>query len=347
MTTWYVDSLQSCSVINSTYTTTFASVLYNIKEFMKLGTGTNGWGLWFSSDGAVFGVPGDLVDRWTSVSTLTDGAWAVFKSAAGIQVCIHKGATARYGLAFSLSAGFTGGGATTRPTATDEMVLGERTDSGLSYDYIYCSGSYQNGLIHLSSTDGKNLFVAILKFGIVVSLFGVGEIISSRASDTTGYVVYRAGTIGNLIIDTDGYSGYYKRTANVFCCEVCGVTAYEYSTATNPFWALMRKYDDSGNANAIFLDPCVGSKASAQGAHCISGFKGHPFSDIGYVLELDVLVGTRINYSNQMLRGRLNGIRRVQTLPNGFIYSDSEFGDTRIVLGDYSIPWKSGVILQV
>jgi hypothetical protein len=101
-------------------------------------------------------------NTWTAPASLVwsgsgNHSWIVLKSSAigapgGIQLCIALNSNVSWNItvAVSPSAGFTGGTATTRPTATDETLLASAN--------AWKGSSSTNGVLHvMQSTDGQVL----------------------------------------------------------------------------------------------------------------------------------------------------------------------------------------------
>lgn len=121
----------------------------------------NGIGLVYSGGGLVtYGSAAlDTVDRWTLRQDLvrpknnSAHAWIVLRQtgiATNFEICLDLVSTTNFNLNFvvSYSAGFTGGSATARPTATDEAVV-------LSAPYGYSGAAVAYALHAMQSTDGK------------------------------------------------------------------------------------------------------------------------------------------------------------------------------------------------
>jgi hypothetical protein len=108
----------------SVQTQTFLLAMKNLlKAFALLP-----WTVVGSSNGVAFSV-NDAVDRWSVSTDVLVNSWTILRQTGPgfnldllIQPTNLAGGTAT--VVVSSGAGFTGGGATTRPTATDEVVLG-------------------------------------------------------------------------------------------------------------------------------------------------------------------------------------------------------------------------------
>jgi hypothetical protein len=180
--------------------TSYAPTIWNIKNiFVSSGK----WTVVSSSDGSAnFGA----VDYWTTSANCiwanagSNHSWVVLKnlnlssSGAGFQVCFDLSSSTIYNgtVVFSVSAGFTGGSLTARPTATDESILISNTR--IFYGY--------SGNIHISS-DGEctrwfggsaGLCTSVYLFEKVKnapSWWTIPVIVSGKVSNTaTSIVVY-------------------------------------------------------------------------------------------------------------------------------------------------------------
>lgn len=113
--------------LNGANGTSAADTVWKLKE--ALVNVTPGWTVAGSSDGTTFGMDG--VDRWVTSSNVAVNRWIVLQNDAistGFQVCFRPkqgggGWFDSMTVSVSPVAGFTGGGATTKPTATDEETL--------------------------------------------------------------------------------------------------------------------------------------------------------------------------------------------------------------------------------
>lgn len=127
------------------------------------------WTIRYSCNGTVAGTVNDGVDRWLTEADLVFNtaasakSWIVLRNAEGVELmieCRSGGSNGRnLAVAISASAHFTGGTTTTRPTATDEMVLidglspaqsswgigtsGASTDRGYAWHVLHST----NGLV--------------------------------------------------------------------------------------------------------------------------------------------------------------------------------------------------------
>jgi hypothetical protein len=151
------------------------------KNGMK-GFTANAWTVTSSNDGAGGFGNNDNVDRWATVANLTwapagtNHSWIVLKNsqmgAGNFQVCINLSSTSAVGnvreMIMSPNAGFTGGTATARPTATDEQII------------ISLSGAWGLGgpsavkLHQYASSDGKQYRLVAYAGGIIKAAVIIG-----------------------------------------------------------------------------------------------------------------------------------------------------------------------------
>jgi hypothetical protein len=352
--TWYTGKLQSICQSWTLNEVPHDSLLYKMKEYLKLGTGVCGWKVRYSSDGSTAGTPDDEIDRWTDEESLTSLAWAVFKSAAGIEICIQKGAKAggwgqyRYKMGFimSISAGFTGGTATTRPTATDEVVVCEHNTGGTANTrYAEIAGALGFGLIHTSTTDGKNLIFVIVKYGTVVGFLGVGELDQIRASDTRGYVAYKAGKNAQAVDLAN--NTYWNLSPGHECTYPSIYSQNDRDSNTKKYFkAMMRSYSGSAVHEMVFASPYFGQRLNSGPpwsyyTYLHDGFGGVPESDILVASYRD-----ENSPEDMLIRGRLVGLRRVAGIIPGTVYMDFNSA-YRLCIGQLSIPWKEDTALMV
>lgn len=96
--------------------------MFGWKEFMKLTAPFGpGWSIKSSSNGTTFGVG----DNIASAITFGNSGWFVLDDPAhNREILVQRGTTDLvWWISYSKSAGFTGGNATTRPTASDEAII--------------------------------------------------------------------------------------------------------------------------------------------------------------------------------------------------------------------------------
>jgi hypothetical protein len=124
--TWQISSNQivAANASASVQTQTF---LFAMKNLLKAFASVP-WTVVGSSNGSAFNVS-DTVDRWAAFTDVVVNSWIILRQTGpGFNLDLLIQPTNLVGgnatVVVSSGAGFTGGGATTRPTATDEVVLG-------------------------------------------------------------------------------------------------------------------------------------------------------------------------------------------------------------------------------
>ena len=169
-------------------------LIKTIKDIMK-GFSSNPWTVQYSCNAAnngpaaaasgAAGTAGDGVDRWTVANT-ADGAnstndvcfntagnrhgWFVLRQTGigtNFEVCfdLNNNGTSSMSVIISPSAGFTGGTATARPTATDETVL-------FNGGNLFQSTANQRHVVHgWQSSDGQCTRIAVWTAGSTNDLF--------------------------------------------------------------------------------------------------------------------------------------------------------------------------------
>lgn len=128
----YQFSVNNVVAAQGTALATSRALLFAIKRALTLFS-TLPWVVRYSCNGTVAGTVNDGVDRWITEADLVFStassakSWIVLRNADGLEMmieCRSAGSNGRnLAVAISASAHFTGGTTTTRPTATDEMVL--------------------------------------------------------------------------------------------------------------------------------------------------------------------------------------------------------------------------------
>lgn len=141
---------------NTNQETISKTIIFNLKNALS-GWSSGSWTVVGSSNGTAWGLDG--VDRWTTTSALVNGSWIVLKQTGlwngNVQLLIHfDGGLPYIDARLSPHVGFTGGGATTKPTASDSYGVGHYANESLTFQYV----NYVDHNIHvMQSTDGKNL----------------------------------------------------------------------------------------------------------------------------------------------------------------------------------------------
>jgi hypothetical protein len=162
--------------------------LFAAKEALK-GFPLSPWIVVGSSNGTVFGLDG--ADRWASPGSMAAGAWIVLKQPgllSNFQLCWHStlatSTDGRNEMFVSPAAGFTGGGATTRPTAADEIIITVNTSE---LDNNNTSTLYVNVAL---SDDGRATRLWAFQNRTVISWAEIELIDNSIAELTTPWLAY-------------------------------------------------------------------------------------------------------------------------------------------------------------
>lgn len=147
------------------------SFVYNLKNSMK-GFVSGSWSVVGSSDGTLYGL--DNVDRWTSASLATT-CWIVLKQInlldGNVQLLISRNNNTTYAW-ISPRVGFSGGNATTAPTASDMFGASFSANSNLQSQY----NAYADNIVHvMQSTDGKHLRFFMTSAGTVYVFCMISE----------------------------------------------------------------------------------------------------------------------------------------------------------------------------
>lgn len=189
----------------STQTATIKALLLAIKNGLK-GFSTLPWTVVGSSNSVAAGL--DAVDRWSTVSNIVfaaDGvahSWIVLKQTGldtNFQLLIEcsttlPGSDIGGRVYMSPSAGFTGGSITARPTATDEVGVGNGTNGTFGY-WGVTSSSYALQLHMMQSTDGQATRIILTQadplttFAPICTLFACFEKLADAVTNYTIPVV--------------------------------------------------------------------------------------------------------------------------------------------------------------
>lgn len=217
--TW-IGSYNNQVVAQGTTIDTNRALLVAIKNAM-LGMAAAAWTCVYSCDSATAGTAGDGVDRWSSGASLVWAAagsahsWIVLKQSAvgsNFQVCIsceNAGGTTLT-IAVSKSAGFSGGSATSRPTATDEQVVISAATFGGVGTNVSARWTVQQ------SNDGQCTRVLLANNGVASGMWSF-EVPQNPVS---GWITpYLAGvvttlTVGNLCATTSTPLSFRHSTTN-------------------------------------------------------------------------------------------------------------------------------------
>ncbi len=236
--TWRKDSLSLPMDVSLSQKETNSWALWAIKELMCTGNdgskgGPGSWSVIGSCNKSEQGM--DAVDRWVDykdvIGTSGSHSWIVLRQTAlgagsGLEVCFDFTDDSSYydelTIVYSWSAGFSGGSTSTRPTATDENEVCNRSTT-----WIGGTNSWSNYQINrIMSTDGEITRV----FGLVdaaprgclclekmanpaawldenfIAVTQANEIAASEVSWGTGYYKCRINGVNcNALLTSPGY----------------------------------------------------------------------------------------------------------------------------------------------
>lgn len=188
---WQFSVNRTIAKVGTNWTATTADLLFQIKDALT-GFGSSPWTVAYSCNGTTAGTAGDGVDRWASNANVvvsaaltTAHSWMVLKQAGvgagNIQILLNASPVSSGDLsrgltliaAISWNSGFSGGTTTSRPTASDEVVL--VTSAG--YNPAIGGNSYNNPrqcFLHcMQSTDGENTRIIVMSEGTPIWLLCV------------------------------------------------------------------------------------------------------------------------------------------------------------------------------
>lgn len=170
-----------------------SALMYAIKQSL-IGFASSPWVVLYSCNSTTAGTAGDGVDRWSSAANVVLGgnasahSWIVLKQAGmgagNYQIVISASdeltATApnttynTISIIESKNAGFTGGSTTTRPTATDEIVICNYGATGGGQSLGAWGGTLTSAArrLHvLQSTDGACTYIIVCAGGVAWAAF--------------------------------------------------------------------------------------------------------------------------------------------------------------------------------
>lgn len=200
------------------------SMILSLKEHMKntLAGGTVGgtrhansvWTVKGSSDGTTAAL--DNVDRWSTISNLVFNAsgsahsWIVLENATlGYQVCIDCNQLAATNIGFAateIATPFTGGSSTTRPTATNEFLMGSNS-TGAAVNFLFISdvttGNF-NWTHYVTADDGQFFFlVSRTGLGLFPTFMALQKTSNPQPGDTRNIFL-----IGHSLASARGAPSY-------------------------------------------------------------------------------------------------------------------------------------------
>lgn len=205
--TWQISSNNRIVAPNDE-TQIFQELLFGVKEAL-VGFGSNPWTVPLSSDsvevvnGDLWAVSEDLV--WDSPGD--PHSWIVLENVEGVQILLDliNSSTQPHRMdAFaSLSAGFSGGTASNRATASDEFRLDAAggLDSTGVFPWARSNNSGDIDKIYnvWHANDGTATRVIIFEAGDGVSYWEISKLIDPRANHTVPYVVGLVGSNSDIL----------------------------------------------------------------------------------------------------------------------------------------------------
>jgi len=224
-----------------------------------------------SSDGVSAGAAGDGVDRWVDAADLVfaPGAGAhswILLQGLGFQLLIDLSSASALGDQFRIRAsiaGFTGGSITAAPTATDEFVVGDGTDTYLNSS----NGAY---VLHVvdAPDQASPTIVSIWRDGKPRSLAFIGGIIAHPSTWTTVIVSWM---IGSFCTDSGGWD-YVAWTAPQPQINLAGNGAVGAAYIYSELWPSGDSLSDGTISAVAIVDAFPISLYSDDAS--ITGFRG-------------------------------------------------------------------------
>mgnify|MGYP001566308965 FL=1 len=239
------------------------------------------WTVRYSCNSVTAGVAGDGIDRWTTIANLVFAAngaahsWFVMENTTlGYQVCVDLNNAAGTNVGFvaaEIATPFTGGTTTTRPTATNEFLMGT-TSTGGTANFIFITdvttGNFNwthyitantGEFYFLSSRTGLGFFSTSMKMqkttnpqtGDTRNVFLLGHsLVTGRGAPSYGALVQAAaGCVGRNV------NGSVNTTGGIQNAGTFGATAWPGSNGIDAV---------SGNYPAY---PCHVSSLGTQEAY--------------------------------------------------------------------------------
>lgn len=274
------------------------------------------WSMYYSCDGTTAGTAGDGVDRWTSSFDATkmvfnspgsNHSWAVLTqtiSGTAWYIYLDYNTTGAYLASFGMSqAAPTGGSATNRPTATDEVFNSNWTNFQFSR---FTSTTMMAGLL---STTGDFAFMM------------------QEPGNNLGYP--NAGWFWQIPMETKAADTW---PAVMWMQQ--GTNPWQRTGFASHAWWSSRKFDGSA---VILLAPLRGAITNSD-PFFASTFGGVPDGADSLWDDLPIYVVCPTSGS-QTLKGRLADFKWApESLLNGFIEPDPS-APTSMVIGNVWTPW--------
>jgi hypothetical protein len=222
-------------------------ILFRWKEFMKTAPPNGpGWTVTLSSDGTTFGAG----DNIASAATWGNNGWYVLRDPASArEICVKKDSSdTSFEFVYSISAHFSGGGATTRPTASDEQLI-------LSNSGPTTWTNTRPAIYHFMANDqdGYGFYMVGYGYGDGMTGNGIGSLVMEEMEPTSanvdGYandaVVFIVGTASTLNFTP---SNMNNESASTFSARnVC----WHYYGHASAAWVTMPALT-FGTANTVF-----------------------------------------------------------------------------------------------
>jgi hypothetical protein len=163
--------------------------VYNLKEALK----TAGRTVTSSGDATNFSSSSDVIT--TAAEMNTTDAWFVIEDQNGYQWCFQNVAALRWSVSFSKTGVFTGGSATVRATATDEVVVGPDSGSNI----FGTDNSYRQDIIIGASGEEYSwlTYSRVRATGVVRTVWWQDGVVNPSASDPYPVVLGGCGVSTN------------------------------------------------------------------------------------------------------------------------------------------------------
>lgn len=264
-------------VSSGTTLTDYRTLMLFIKNVL-VGFSSSPWACRYSSDGTTAGTAGDLVDRWSSITTLvwaaagSNHSWIVLRqtgigSTAEICIDLSNGTSSNATIVFS-PGGFSGGSLTARPTAADELVLLSNTT------WLTSTGSAFTGVVSvMQSTDGQCTRLIFWRGGFVECLWILDKPASAVSGWTTPFFGWIRGTSG---ASTATYAQLLTNNSPVGKVRIgttsgaANLTTEDYQATTIAIGARILTVQDASSPVEYVVTPCgieVPATVGARGRH--------------------------------------------------------------------------------
>jgi hypothetical protein len=269
--TWRKDAL-AVPYTRTTYPDINTWLLWAIKELMQLGNngvkaGPNAWTVVGSCDSTQYAMDTTdyLVDATNCISAAGNHSWIVLKNAAlgagtGLELCLDftddTSTMDELTIAYSWSAGFTGGGLAARPTATDEVETQNKSDKWPSTD------TAQPGIVvnRLFSSDGEvTRFFVTHSGGAYVGLLSFEKLKSPTSMVDKNFFVCATDDALTRDLVSGPTSGLFTMTTSIFSGEVDGVpikarpTSLCFNLATTGLYLYDQSYVKASDSNGLWI----------------------------------------------------------------------------------------------